>query len=254
MNRIALKDADELSRLELKQELNFRLFETPEKPAHRSTFVPLHYERNYAYPLLIWLHSSGSDEQQLKQIMPKVSLRNFVAVAPRGMKDAESARTTWCQSLAGIEFAWDSVWQCMTRARKRFNIADNRVFIAGHGEGGTMAMRLAFSHPDHFAGVATLGGSFPRGLRPLGRISESRDLSVLLAHNRDGETYSESQACHDIRLLHSTGVSIMLRQYPGPDEINAVMLRDLNCWLMQEITGQDQFPKATNFFGSDPLN
>ena len=39
-------------------------------------FAPLHYESNYAYPLLVWLHGSGDDESQLKRIMPLVSLRN----------------------------------------------------------------------------------------------------------------------------------------------------------------------------------
>ena len=48
-----------------------------------SLYVPLHYERNYAYPLLIWLHGPSDDERQLRTIMRHISVRNYVGVAPR---------------------------------------------------------------------------------------------------------------------------------------------------------------------------
>ena len=48
-------------------------------------FVPMHYEPNYAYPLLVWLHGPGDDERQLQRVMPLISLRNYMAVGPRGV-------------------------------------------------------------------------------------------------------------------------------------------------------------------------
>ena len=58
--------------------------------AARALFAPLHYESNYAYPLIVWLHGANDDERQLKRIMPFVSLRNYVAVSPRGTVAADS--------------------------------------------------------------------------------------------------------------------------------------------------------------------
>src|SRR3954470_13867118 len=49
-----------------------------------ATFAPIHYEKRYAYPLLVWLHGDAGSERELRQIMPLVSMRNYVAVAPRG--------------------------------------------------------------------------------------------------------------------------------------------------------------------------
>jgi hypothetical protein len=46
-------------------------------------FAPLHYEPNYAYPLVVWLHAEGTDEQDLSRVIPRISMRNYVAVAPR---------------------------------------------------------------------------------------------------------------------------------------------------------------------------
>src|SRR5207249_1092134 len=65
-------------------------------------FTPLHYEPNYAYPLIVWLHADGEDEQVLGRIMADVSLRNYVAVAPRGT--VPMARPT--NSARGGGFSW----------------------------------------------------------------------------------------------------------------------------------------------------
>ena len=64
-----------------------RFSATPD--AGHALFAPLHYESNYAYPLIVWLHGANDDERQLKRIMPFVSLRNYVAVSPRGTVAAD---------------------------------------------------------------------------------------------------------------------------------------------------------------------
>ena len=48
-----------------------------------SVFVPMHYEKNYSYPLIVWLHSDGEGSAEVQRIMPKASTRNFVGVAPQ---------------------------------------------------------------------------------------------------------------------------------------------------------------------------
>lgn len=59
-------------------------------------FGPLHYEPNYRYPLLIWLHGLGESEQTLLSIMPEISLRNYVAIAPRGLRVDGGSLRGWC--------------------------------------------------------------------------------------------------------------------------------------------------------------
>ena len=61
------------------------LFSPPAQDTTYALFAPLHYESGYAYPLIVWLHGRGNDERQLLRIMPQVSMRNYVAVAPRGL-------------------------------------------------------------------------------------------------------------------------------------------------------------------------
>src|SRR6185503_16233240 len=57
-----------------------------------TTFAPIHYEERYAYPLLVWLHGDAGSEQELRQIMPLVSMRNYVAIAPRGASASKRNR------------------------------------------------------------------------------------------------------------------------------------------------------------------
>lgn len=60
-----------------------------------ATFAPMRYEPGYAYPLVIWLHGALGDERQLRQVMPKISMQNFVAVAPRGTCSVRSERQSY---------------------------------------------------------------------------------------------------------------------------------------------------------------
>ncbi len=206
-------------------------------------FGPLHYESAYGYPLVVWLHGPEGDEQQLRRIMPLVSMRNYVAVAPRGTvaADAETGQGgyRWRQSDDHILLAEQRVFECIELAKHRFNVAPSRIFLAGYAEGGTMAYRVALNHPRRFAGVMSLGGAFPAGDCPLRYLNEARRLPLLLSTGRDSTCYSEAMVCHDLRLLHSAGMSVTLRQYPCGDELAGNMLSDIDGWLMEQICPTD---------------
>lgn len=210
----------------------------PESIEH-SLFVPLHYEKNYAYPLVIWMHSDGDNQRQLKRIMPLLSLRNYVAVAPRGeaLDFAEQGAAGWPQTEAAIGEAQWRVMQCIELARERCNLHVDRVFIGGYAEGGTMALRLALRMPHLFAGVFSLGGSLPQGHAPLVNVQNVRSLPVMLAHGNASHRYSTTQLCRDLRLIHAAGISAHVRQYPCADELTTQMLSDVNTWLMERVTG-----------------
>jgi phospholipase/carboxylesterase len=75
---------------------------------------------------------------------------------------------------------------------------------------------------------------------PFGRLTESRRLPVFLAVGRDSHVYPPDKACDDLRLLHAAGMSITLRQYPFGQELIEPMLRDVDRWIIEQLTSQAQ--------------
>ncbi|HVX16085.1 MAG TPA: PHB depolymerase family esterase [Pirellulales bacterium] len=206
---------------------------------HTALFAPLHYEPNYAYPLLVWLHGANDDESQLKRIMPLVSMRNYVAVAPRAPQADETFNGrpvhAWSQSGSGWTTAEQRVFDAIERAQVRFHISPRRIFVAGFDGGGTMAFRLAMDYPHRFAGVLSLGGRFPSGQAPLKRITDARHVPIFLACGRDSRRYTSADVCDHLKLFHSAGLNVSLRQYPCGHEMVPAMLADMDRWIMEQI-------------------
>ena len=202
--------------------------------APHATFAPMHYEPGYAYPLVVWMHGAADNERQLGRVMPLVSMRNYVAMGPRGTTCDRAGRGAygWRQSSDEIELAEARVLEGIEIAEDRFHIHADRVFLAGFGCGGTMAVRVAWNNPSRFAGVASIGGPLPAQNCPLRHVNALRQLPCFLATSRRSCAYSESAVCHDLRLLHAVGCTVDLRQYPCGDELTTHMLADLDRWMM----------------------
>jgi phospholipase/carboxylesterase len=246
MNRLAL-DTDIASvssspaAFALADELTTPRFQRTRRPTGLpfATFTPVNYEKNYAYPLVVWLHGTASNEHELRQVMPLVSMRNYVGLAPRGtwVDPRYSGRFGWRQTSDAIESAAARIASCVDLARKRFNIHPQRVFLVGHGSGGTMALRVAWSEPHRYAAAAAINGPLPTRFTPLGRVNDARRVPCFLAASRDSHAYPDRRVCGDLRLLHAAGCAVALRIYPGADRLTTTMLSDVNCWLMEHVCG-----------------
>ena len=203
-------------------------------------FGPLHYEPNYAYPLIVWLHGSGDNEDQLKRIIPLISMRNYAAAAPRATvvideDDPERSGYCWSQSEDHIVLAEQRIFDCIEAAQRRYHVAANRIFLAGVDSGGTMALRTAMNHPHRFAGVLSLGGAFPVGHAPLCRLTDSRRVPLFLAVGRDSKRYPSREVCENLRLFYTAGMEVTLRQYPLGDQVTAQMFEDMDRWIMERV-------------------
>jgi phospholipase/carboxylesterase len=217
-------------------------------------FAPLHYEPGYAYPLIVWLHGGGGDERQLLRIMPLMSMQNYVAIAPRGLHAGRPGGGRsgygWQQSDDHIQQAQQRVLDSIEIACDKLHVAPQRVFLAGFDCGGTMALRVAMRHPQRFAGVVSLCGPLPTGGTLLSNLTGVRRLPVLMAVGRYSLEYPQNQVCADLRLLHSAGMSVTLRQYPSGHELSPQMLADVNRWIIEQITAPHESTAQADARGS----
>jgi len=221
-----------------------------------SLFSPMHYEPGYSYPLMIWLHGESTvAERQLMKIMPIVSMRNYVAIAPRGIDlhqtgqmvsgnlqtgQSETPHFGWPNTEDGFHSAQKRVFDCLRIASEKCHISKRRVFLAGFDDGGTMAFQVAMQFPQYFAGGISLGGAFPLGRMPLRQLDAVRQLPCLMCVGRDSQVFPPSEAAKQMTLFHTAGMSVTVRQYPCRQEISIQMLNDVNRWMMERISEQKQ--------------
>lgn len=211
-----------------------------DQPGVYTLFAPIHYEAGYAYPLIVWLHGTNDDQRQLLRVMPMLSIRNYVAVAPRGSFIGSDAFGRpvfgWRQTTDDALWAQHRVIELIEIVAGKLHICPQRVFIVGFDSGGTMATRLAWQRPDKFAGAVSLCGPMPTAEPAMGNLLAARRVPLLLAAGRFGQKYHQQSVCADLRLLHSAGMSVTLRLYPCGDELSPQMLADVDRWIIELIT------------------
>jgi len=205
-------------------------------------FIPAGYEKNYAYPLLVYLHDREHTAGQLHRIMPSVSLQNYVGTSFNSpllgrVKAGERSGVVWEQHDRGVAAALEGLADCIAMAQSRLNVNQEKIFLVGSGAGGSMALRLAFLYPQRIAGVVSLNGELPATGPVLSRLKVARNIPILMSHYRDSASFTEHRLCENLVLLHSAGFSVTMRQYPCDDGGCGQVYRDLNAWIMEAVTG-----------------
>lgn len=198
---------------------------------------PVHYESQYAYPLLVWLHGTGGNEGQLQRIMPHVSLQNYVAIAPRGVQPLGDSRRqgyTWALDAAGLHAAGRAIQKAIAVAQRRYRIAERRVFLAGFDVGAAVAVSLAVMWPRQFAGGIALCG--PLDKIPIPDASpHPHEAALLLACGQHGQRCTPEQLYEAANRLENAGYPVATGIYPCKDELTLEMLADVNRWIMQRV-------------------
>lgn len=221
----------------------------------RSYFLPIHHTRSYRYPLIVWLHNDGFNENQVTQVMPHISLRNYVAVGVRGNRSADSSghRYDWHDSAAAIGIAHDNVVDAVEEAADRFTIHPDRIVLAGYGAGGSMALRIAMRDPKRFAAAVSLGGRMPRGSIRNPNQLRNRRLPMLWQWGSENGQFTAEGIKADCQSAMAIGAQVEIRQYPGDDEMDTVVLSDLDRWVMRcVISGENVCDSGSDRWASSP--
>lgn len=225
-------------------------------------YVPENYEPNYSYPVLVLLHGRGKGEGIMLKAAPRISRRNYVAVALRapdklGVRRTGRASYSWMQfARRELEFTpygrierkillssrdcWylhDYVLEVLTRLSDELSLDMRRVYLVGHGEGGAAALRLAMGRPSHYAGVAVLNGWLPAVPGPWISWPQVRRLRGLVVHGTRDRRVPIDEGRRIASLLFSAGVDVQFVPLSCGHHLHREMLATLNEWLMQGCNG-----------------
>lgn len=209
----------------------------PQTENEISVFAPLNYEPNYGYPLIVWLHSDGQTSSQLETLMTNISVQNYVGVAPQAPIGNFHCGYYWEQDFDSIHVANRSIGDAIRLAQSRFNIQSNRIFLAGSGGGGTMALRIGLRNPGQFAGVITLNGPMPAGLSPLAQWARCRNMPIFWSQCvQDNDGPDQAEMCRQFRFLYASGfLNVSVREYQSPGHLEQDAPRAINKWIMEQI-------------------
>jgi phospholipase/carboxylesterase len=206
------------------------------RPLPVRTFLPVGYEPRYAYPLLVFFHGHGGNEEQILKLAPRLSRRNYVSIGLRGpICLGPRARGQVGYSWGGstqLSLIEDYLLQAVKETRRYYHIHSERIYLAGFAEGATLAYRLGLSFSDKLAGVISLNGHLPRFDRPLLRLPEARALRVFIGHGIANAVVPLSLAREDYRLLYAAGLPLEMHTYPTNHRLHPDMLRDINRWII----------------------
>ncbi len=205
-------------------------------------FAPLHYEQNYGLsaPSLVawrWRYRKTTAPHHAVGEHAELCCRRPARTIEVPHRSGTGRGFQWAQTFDHAAQAEEAIRAAIASTQRRFNIRHDRIFLAGYESGGTMAFRIAVENPDQYAGVLSLCGPFPTEGAPLAKLHTVRRLPLFVAACRNGSYYPTQQVCNNLRLFHSAGMSITLREYPGEDGLSQRMLSDVDRWIMEQIVG-----------------
>lgn len=114
-------------------------------------FVPEEYSISHQYPLLLAMPRAGGETSEAMSYWKDFAIKNgFIVAVP----DIRGPNRTYTAS-ADEHRKFEAI---LRELKAGLSIDTNRIFIVGHGMGGSAAMDFATAFPDTFAAVASIAG------------------------------------------------------------------------------------------------
>lgn len=148
-------DAD-IDPLKVKQDVFRRAFVSKIDSSLRpySIYIPKNFDVEKKYPLLVYLHGSGQDDEALF-FCPKIE-KDFIIIAPNGRGTSNCYATT--NSQIDIEEAIEDVLG-------NYNIDESQIVLSGFSMGGYGVYHTYYNHPDRYKAIVINSGHPNLGIR-----------------------------------------------------------------------------------------
>lgn len=201
-----------------------------------AVFVPEHYERGYAYPLLVWLVDEPHNKYDIHSWMPAVSERNYfgLSCSVRPWLSQDPTQHVSEEKLAQLA---EHLRKSVVQTRLSYHVHSERVVLVGHGATTSLALTLLLSRPEWFAGAALLHGDVPAHIPNLRQFRDLRGKSLFFS-GIDASRGEHLLRLNNIaRTLHAAGLDI--ESHAGPRSAKGLKhdARKLDQWLMRSLMG-----------------
>jgi phospholipase/carboxylesterase len=169
-------------------------------------------------PVLLTLHGTGGDEQEIAGIAPHL-VPGAGILSPRG-RVSEQGMNRWFRRIREGLFDVDDVIAragelaaFVASARAHYDLGDRRIIAVGFSNGANIGLATALLHPEAVDRVVAFSGMYPFGDRD--PIEDATGAEILLLNGTDDPMAPTPSVEHLAQVAASHGALVERHVRPG---------------------------------------
>lgn len=193
-------------------------------------------------PLIIFLHGSGSNEEDLFGIKDELPA-DYTYLSVRAPFEVEADSYQWFNKKAGegdydgetadLKSSARMIVDFIAKATEKYHTRPDKVFLVGFSQGAIMSYEVALRDPEVVRGIAALSGKILPVLRSeLKPADDLKQVAIFIGHGTADQKLPYSGATDADTLLQRLALTPEFHAYPGVGHtISQTEMVDLNSWL-----------------------
>ncbi|MBU0509428.1 dienelactone hydrolase family protein [bacterium] len=206
--------------------------------------LPTDYDPNQRYPLVVLLHSYGSNPERFAEVTSFINTTDFIYAvpeAPYSVLDATGRtfshlreRGNFHEDEGSARHTAEWIVSVADDMMKRYPIDGTRFSIIGFSQGAAMAHVTAAIFPERVTAYCAHGGYFvPQTITPERLAAEKTSgVRVLITHGKEDQAVSLDEGVYAYNLLKQAGVDVKLEILGGGHTFGPEVGRKVNEWLL----------------------
>jgi len=192
-------------------------------------------------PLLILLHGTGSNEEDLFSFADQLP-EKFLVVSVRAPYTIEKGSYTWYElyfengkpisNNAQAEQSRTTILEFIEQLKSKHAFDASQVYLCGFSQGGIMSYSVALTAPEKIKGIAIMSGRLLDDVKTRIAPKESlKNINIFIAHGTKDNVINVQSARDAKAYLTELGLTPQYKEYPEAHTISREMFADLLKWL-----------------------
>lgn len=209
---------------------------------------------NHINALVMWLHGLGDSGNGFAPIVPELRLPESLGVrfvfphAPvrpvtinggmpmRAWYDINSMDFNHRADAQGVHQSADAVKALLLQQMQQFNIAAERVVLAGFSQGGVIALHLGPRFEQGLAGIMALSTYMSESEKLTSdKHSANQHTPILQMHGQQDEVVPMFMGHAAYKVLQDNGYQTEWKDYPMQHNVCPTQLADIRQWLVDRL-------------------
>jgi phospholipase/carboxylesterase len=206
--------------------------------------LPVGFNEDVAYPLLVVLHGNGGTAETFLQLFRGYRKKHMIVAAPQGQYSrliGGRIGFSWFAEAGGKEL-WEyadpmcveSLMEVIRELTSRYKTRST--FVLGFSQGASAAYMVGFLHPSRLTGVIALSGHLPAidekgGVISSANVEEARQVKIFVARGKDDPAVGREVYERQREFLTSQGFEVTPLEFEGSHSLTDELLEAVAAWI-----------------------